>query len=352
MLNARERHVGQWRTAFVVMLSLAILVGCDREPQVYHTQFEAMGTVIDVSLWDVDHAEADAAMEEIRKIMVDVERRWHAWRPSELTDINARLARGESATLDAASLASLRQAAELSLATDNLFNPGIGKLIKLWGFASDDTPHGPPPPDEAIAELLNANVTMADLQFTSDGVKSRNPALQIDLGGWAKTLGLNGAVAHLQSRGIKNAVVNAGGDLRMIGSKGDKPWRVGIRNPRGPGVIAAVEGRGDESVFTSGDYERYFDWEGERYHHIIDPRTARPAQGIASATVIHTDTALVEAASKAVLIAGPDGWRDIAKRMGISQVMVITEDMKVYLTPAMAERLSYLEEKLHKEIVQ
>jgi thiamine biosynthesis lipoprotein len=339
-------------TWLCVVVATLLLVACEKDAQTYHTQFVAMGTVIDVSFWDVDPQRGDAAIGDIQALMNGVERRWHAWHPSELTTINAHLARGEKANLDAQALASLRKAAELSLASGNRFNPAIGQLIRLWGFASDEPPHGPPPPQGAIEDLLKYKVTMADLIFYPDGISSRNPALRLDLGGWAKTLALDGAVAHLRALGIANAIVNAGGDLRLFGSKGGKPWKIGIRNPRAAGILAAVEGRGDESVFTSGDYERFFEWEGVRYQHIIDPQTGHPATGIASATVIHPDTAVAEAGSKAVLIAGLNHWRDVAAKLGIDQVMLITDEMQVYLTQAMAERVRFVEEPPRKEIVR
>lgn len=343
-----SRCVVRWLFAWC---AAAALLSCQRVDPVYHTTFTALGTVVDVSLYDVEGTTAEAAVRDVETAMLHVERRWHAWHPSELTDINARLARGERAPLDAPSLAYLKRAAELSRASGDRFNPGIGQLIKLWGFAGDEAPHGPPPAPEAIAALLQQQITMADLVFDDAGVSSRNRALQLDLGGWAKTIALDDAVARLQARSIHNALVNIGGDLRMLGSKGGAPWRVGIRHPREPGVLAAVDGLRDESVFTSGDYERFFEWEGVRYQHIIDPHTGYPATGIASATVIHQDTALAEAASKALLIAGVDGWRRVAVELGVDQAMIVTTDLQVQLTRAMAQRVTFTREPVRKQVV-
>lgn len=338
----------RWLLAF---WAAAALLSCQRTDPVYHTTFTALGTVVDVSLYDVEPAAAEAAVRDIESAMTGVERRWHAWHPSELTDINARLARGEHAPLDASSLAYLKRAAELSRASGDRFNPAIGSLIKVWGFASDEAPHGPPPARATIDEFLSKRVTMADLQFDANGVTSRNPALQLDLGGWAKTIALDEAVARLNARSIRNALINIGGDLRLLGDKGGAPWRVGIRHPREAGVMAAAEGRGDESVFTSGDYERFFEWEGVRYQHIIDPHTGYPAAGIASATVIHRDTAVAEAASKALLIAGVDGWRRVAAQLGVDQAMIVTTDLQVQTTRAMDQRVTFTREPVRKQNV-
>ena len=331
----------------VTMLSAA----CSKSPKAYQTHFSALGTEVDISFWSVDEKKADQATQDIREIMDGVEKRWHAWRPSELTQINAHIAHGEKAMVDAKALGYLKKAAALSIASGDRFNPGIGQLIRLWGFADDEPPHGPPPTQEKIKELLQHNISMTDLQFDSDGISSRNAALQLDLGGWAKTIALDGAIVRLRALEINNAIVNVGGDLRVLGAKGDQPWKLGIRNPRGAGVIASVTGQGDESVFTSGDYERYFDWEGVRYQHIIDPKTGRPASGVASVTVIHHDTALAEAASKAILIAGVQGWRQVSTQLGVTQVMLITPDLHVYLTPEMAHRVNFVQTPPAKDIV-
>jgi thiamine biosynthesis lipoprotein len=145
----------------------------------------------------------------------------------------------------------------------------------------------------------------------------------------------------LREMGIHNAVVNAGGDLRAIGRHGDRPWRVGIRHPRAPGVLAAVEVEGDESVFTSGDYERYFMYEGKRYDHIIDPRTGRPAQGTASVTVFADQADLADAAATALFVAGPKDWLPVARRMGVKGVLLVDTEGKIYMTPSLKDRIRF-----------
>ena len=146
---------------------------------------------------------------------------------------------------------------------------------------------------------------------------------------------------RLRDMGVRNAIVNAGGDLRAIGRRGNRPWRVGIRHPQGSGVLASVEIESDESVFTSGNYERYRIHEGVRYSHIIDPRTGMPVNHIASATVIHHNGAVADAAATALTIAGPMDWPRIAKQMGIKYVMLVDEKGTVYMNPAMAKRVRF-----------
>ena len=178
-----------------------------------------------------------------------------------------------------------------------------------------------------------------------DGVLLGQPGMALDLGGFAKGVAVQRAVDLLLAQGIEHAIVNAGGDLRAVGRHGDRPWRVGVRDTRGPGVLALIEIAGDESVFTSGDYERYFMHEGRRYHHILDPRTGYPARGLASVTVIHPDAGLADAAATALFVAGPGEWPGVASALGTDMVMVVTDDGGIEMSPAMEPRIRFPGEK-------
>ncbi|MBK8162024.1 MAG: FAD:protein FMN transferase [Gammaproteobacteria bacterium] len=326
--------------AALLCLLLVLAAGCSRPPpEVYKTQLMTLGTIVDISLWDVDDARAQQAVKAIEDVLNEAHVHWHAWEPGMLTDLNTRLSAGETVALAAGDAASLRQAQELAHNGDELFNPAIGRLIGLWGFHSDDPPLGPPPAPDQIRRLVDAHPTMDDLIFDGDRVRSVNPALQLDMGGSHKGYAVDQAIAALRAVGIENAIVNAGGGLHAIGTRGDRPWRVGIRHPAQPGIIASLQIRGDESVHTAGNYERFFDYQGKRYHHILDPRTGYPAEGVLAVTVVHPDGTVADAADDALFVAGTAGWKEIARRMGLTQVMLIDADMTVHMTPQMAERL-------------
>ena len=104
-------------------------------------------------------------------------------------------------------------------------------------------------------------------------------------------------------------------------------------------MLGTISTSGDESIFTSGDYERHFVWEGRRYHHIIDPRTGYPARGSRSVTIIHPDAATADAAATALFIAGPSEWHTIARQMGIRYVMLVDDEDNIHMNPAMQERV-------------
>jgi thiamine biosynthesis lipoprotein len=184
---------------------------------------------------------------------------------------------------------------------------------------------------------------MADIRRDGIKIQTQNPALKLDFGAFAKGYAVDRAIDVLREMGINNAVVNAGGDLRAIGRHGDRPWRVGIRHPREAGILASVEVEGDESVFTSGDYERYFDWEGTRYDHIIDPRSGYPAQGLSSVTVFSRQADLADAAATALFVAGPEekDWLPVARAMGITGAMLVDDEGRVQITPGIRKRLYF-----------
>ncbi len=321
--------------------ALALLGGCRHQAPVYYDQFLAFGTLVELTLYGVDDALGTRASTEIRRQFVQMEHTWHAWKPGALATINQRLPSGRSFSVAPSMLPLLAKARQMSEQSGGLFEPAIGALVALWGFHSDALPRGPPPPASAIARLVSAHARMSDLHVDGYLLRSDNPAVQLDFGAIAKGYGVDQAVATLRRLGIANAIVNAGGDLRAIGRHGGRPWRIGIRHPRAPGMIAALEVSGDESVITSGDYERYYDFEGRRYHHIIDPRTGAPARGATSVTVIRRNGSTAEPTANALLVAGPDGWLKLAHRMGARYVMLVDTAGEVHLTPAMAARVRF-----------
>lgn len=334
------------------LLAALLLAGCQRPPEVREYTFLAFGTLVELKVADADPALADRARALAGQRLEKWHHDWHAWHDSPLTRLNEALARGETVVIPPSLGGLVPRAAALSKRSGGLFNPAIGRLIALWGFHSDDPPHGPPPDDSAIRRLVEAAPSMGDLSFADGRVSSANPALALDLGGFAKGVAVERLTTQLAGLGLHDLLLNAGGDLKVLGRHGDRPWRVGIRDPRGNGVLASVEPRSGEAVFTSGDYERYFDWQGRRYHHLIDPRTGRPARGTESVTVITEDAGLADAAATALFIAGPEKWPPIAARMGVDRVMLVRGDGGVEMTSAMAARVSFEKEPAPKVTIR
>jgi thiamine biosynthesis lipoprotein len=181
-------------------------------------------------------------------------------------------------------------------------------------------------------------------------VRSNNKAAQLDLGGYAKGYALDRAAVILRKQGIHNALVNIGGNVLALGQRGKRPWRVGLQHPRKPGALAALELHDGEAIGTSGDYQRYFELDGKRYCHLIDPRSGYPAQGVQAATVLTRGPragVLSDAVSKPLFIAGVDGWRVAAAQMNLHEAMLVDGQGNIHLTAALQKRLEFTDKNLH-----
>lgn len=332
--NGRQER--GWTQLAALLVALA-LIGCSAEdPPVRRSQTMAMGTVVELSLHGVDRARTEAAQQRVTDLLAEHDRRYSAWGEGRLAELNRRLVAGEAASVPTELRSALRRAAVLSADSGGRFNPALGRLVELWGFHDDEPPEAPPP-RARIEALLPAPA--ADSVAPVDGRLSPDEPLRIDLGGFAKGLAIDRALAELRAMDIDAAIVNLGGDLGTIGHPKDRPWRIGVRDPRGEGVLASLTLEGDEAVFTSGDYERYFRHEGRRYHHILDPATGYPARGLRSVTVVTRDAIRADAAATALFVAGPEHWRETARAMGIRHAMLLDSRGTLHVTPALAEKV-------------
>ena len=330
------------------------LAGCGREP-LYRQQSFVFGTMVEITLYGEDEVRAKELAGHVLADFDRLHRMFHAWKPGPLNALNDTFAQAPAeASIEPELAAALEDAGQYSRQSDGLFNPAIGDLIRLWGFQNDEFLPVRPDPAE-IARLLKANPQMADIAIVGNRAHSTNPAVRVDLGGYAKGYALDLAARYLRTQGVKNALVNIGGNIIALGQHGGRPWQVGIQHPRKPGAIATLELRNGEAVGTSGDYQRYFEQDGKRYCHIIDPRTGWPGQGVQAVTVLvpggdHAGT-LSDVASKPIFLSGRDGWREAARRMGVDQAMLVDGTGDIYLTASMKRRLHFTEAgvKLHEQ---
>ena len=323
-----------------LLACLLSLTACGNDAdKALQAKFDAFGTEIDVSLYGVDEATADKTVSLLETSFSSVNETWNAWHPSVLMTINQAISEGKTITVTEDVAALIEQAKSLSIASNNLFNPAAGKLFQLWGFYQDDWFVSHPPPSEAEIQNWLTNIpTMADIHINNNQVSSDNLMAKLGFGGFAKGYAVDSAITILQNLGITNAIVNIGGDLRAIGSHGQRPWIIGIRHPRKDGMMASIALKGDESVFTSGDYERFFDYEGVRYPHILDPRTGLPARDAISVTVLHNNAAEADAAATALVVAGKD-WPKTAQLLGVDRVMLVRQDGQIEISPKMVKRV-------------
>jgi len=334
-----------------------LLTACGRQTPVVQESY-VFGTRVEVLVWGAPEAAAQAAAGEVLREFDRLHRTYHAWEPSELTALNDAIAAGKPHEVSSELAGLIVTAQQLAAQGDYLFDPGIGRLVALWGFHTDD--FKPVLPDTgALAKLIAARPSIADLRVKGQVVTSKNPAVALDFGGYLKGVALDRAAAIFKARGIGNALINIGGNVLALGRKGDQPWRVGIRHPRpeqaGGAPLATLELHDGEAIGTSGDYQRFFELEGQRYCHLLDPRSGSPANGTQAVTVLipaGADTGMLsDVLSKPLFIAGSD-WPALAKKLGATQVLRVDAAGKISATAAMKARLSFEPADLSVSIVQ
>ncbi len=326
----------------LLMLSL-LLVACGSREDVFRQESFVFGTRVEISIHGEETANAEAAAQAVLARFDALHRKLHAWQPSALEQANAAFAAGARIGVDPELAFILDDARAFSLQSKELFNPAIGNLVRLWGFHAD-LPQSAVPADDAIAAQLKAAPSMRDVHVENGETFSDNPAVRIDLGGYAKGYALDEAAKLLRQHGIRNALVNIGGNVLAIGRHGERPWKVGIQHPRKSGVIATLALHDGEAIGTSGDYQRYFEIDGKRYCHLIDPRTGRPAEGMQSVTILVSgERAGVrsDVLSKPLFIDGPDQLAPMAAQTKIDHVLAVLADGSVRVSAGMQERLQW-----------
>ncbi len=332
------------RLSGIWVIWLLLLSACTTQNKEYKHDFMAFGSMVELTLTGVPQPRAAQLAAQVAEDFTLLHGAWHAWEPGSLGRVNTLLPTGGRFAAPPAVLPLITRSQVLALQSEQLFNPALGKLFALWGFHQQDPSHNVPPDPAAIAALLAAQPRMQDIHVEGVFLQTGNSAVQLDFGAIAKGYATDLALDYLRTQGVRHALINAGGSVKAMGQKAaGQPWRVGIRHPQpGQPVLAWLELQGSEAVVTSGNYERYFLYQGRRYSHIIDPRTGQPvANGVAAVTVVHPDGAVADAAATALFLAGPVALTRIARQMGVTQALLLDEAGQAYLTPALARRLHF-----------
>ncbi len=324
-------------------LFLLLLAGCSNG-QVFQQQRYIFGTIVEVSVYGRDQAKAEEAIDSVMKRFGELHRKLHAWQPSEVTGLNDAFAAGKRMKVDPELSFLIVESRKISDLSEGLFDPAIGNLIALWGFQNDE--FKPVKPGAAkIAKLVAEQPKMDDIMLENGVAWSKNPAVKLDFGGIAKGYALDVAAKILKDAGVKDALVNIGGNVLALGSHGGRPWKVGVKDPRGSGAIGEIDLHDGEAVGTSGDYQRYFMLDGKRYCHIIDPRTGYPAEGARAVTVLipkgENAGLLSDADSKPLFVAGPSGWRGAAEKIGLDDALLVDDRGKIHVTRGMSGRIHF-----------
>jgi len=278
-----------------------------------------MGTAIQVELWSDDPVAGRDAIDAVMAEMHRIDASMSPYKPdSELSRIN-RDAPHAPVPVGDEMMALLECALHFSTLSEGAFDITYASVGHLYDYRAGVRP------DDATLERARAGIGAHHLRLDASTRTLRfgHPATRIDLGGFAKGHAVDRAAGILARHGIRHAIVSAGGDSRVIGDRRGRPWTIAIRDPRRAGEVVALLPLEDVAISTSGDYERYFEQDGVRHHHVIDPTTGRSPSSVHSVTILGADGLTTEALSKSVFVMGLErGMRLVESLQGVDAVVV------------------------------
>jgi thiamine biosynthesis lipoprotein len=286
---------------------------------------DLMGTRVSVELWADDEVHGRSLVAEVMREYHRVDDAMSTYKPdSEISRVNARAA--EAPMVISAELFGLvERSLELSAASGGAFDITYDSVGYLYDFRAHQRPT-----DFEIAEHLGAvDYRHVVLDRAERSIFFKTAGVRINLGGIAKGYVVERAAAMLRERGVQHALLNAGGDTRVIGDRRGQPWIVGIRHPRVADEVVTRLPLVDEAISTSGDYERYFEENGHRYHHIINPATGRPTEGILTVTVIGPDGTMTDGLDTAIFVLGVDKGLELIESYPEYETIIVDAAGKV-----------------------
>lgn len=316
--------------ASMLCLSLQLLVSgpAQAEEPLLSRERElgVMGTDLVLRVYGRDAAVLDAALDAAILEIERVEDEMTDWRPSPLMDLNAAAGTGPT-VVDAELFSILRRSLELGEVTAGAFDISFAAAGRLWSFE----PGAAAIPDSASVSAALAHVGFRRIHLDEAKRSVDLPAgMRIGLGGIAKGYGVDRAMAVLLEHGVEHGVVNAGGDMKVLGQKNGQPWEIAIKHPRDRDRVLALLRVSNTCVVTSGDYERFFEIEGKRYHHILDPRTGYPSTGCLSATIVAPSARDADALATACCVLGPEEALRLVELLPRTEALVVGMDGSVH----------------------
>ena len=312
----------------VVLLTLPAL-----SHAAWHEREEAiMGTRIAVQLWSEDPALATRAMDAVIAEMHRTDELMSTYKPeSQLSQVNAH-AYERPVQVDADIIDVVEKALEYSRLSDGVFDVTYASV----GYMFDYRTHVHPT-DAQIAEALPAvDYRQVVVDHDARTIRFLKPGMRIDLGGIAKGWAVDRGIDILRELGIEHAMVNAGGDTRLLGDRRGKPWIVGIRDPRNEGKVVTRIPLQDEAISTSGDYERYFEEDGVRYHHILEPGTGKSPKAVRSVTVIGPTATHTDGLTKPVFILGVERGLEFIRKVKDAEAIIVDNEGRVFHSEGLA----------------
>jgi thiamine biosynthesis lipoprotein len=310
----------------LIILASLLVVGCSNKPEIIQISGSKMGTTYQVTIV-ADQIPPDDLAQRIDDLLATVNNSMSTYKQdSEISQFN-RMKVGDKMVISKEFAAVIQISREVWLQSNGAFDPTIGPLVDLWGFGAGSVDLNIPP-DDLIAAALN-NTGFQHVQL-NDSVLSKTNPVELDLSAVAKGYGVDLVADLLEMLALPDYLVEVGGEIRVSGlnPSGDQ-WRVAIEQPQLPSSVDRVLELSEIAIATSGDYRNYFEQDGVRYSHTIDPRLGMPVEhGLASVTVLSKSCAEADAWATAFTVMGADRSIEVAERLGLAVYLMVREEQQ------------------------
>jgi thiamine biosynthesis lipoprotein len=346
--------------SLMAVIVLFLIASCERNGGVFEDELNVLGTFGQISIVGMLPEEAHEAARAAEKDLETLDYIGYTLEAEgELHQLNAAIAEGRSMTVSDDLLELIVDARKLSAASGGIFNPASGELTALWEFhcEQDECSESPYPDevkrlvDEQVAKIIANPPSMDDLIIKDHDVSSRNRLVKLEFSDMIRGLALDKGIEHLGRLGVSNAMIDIGGSVRTMGTRGDHDWWIGIPDATGKHLIASIENIDDQSVVTVRAFDKSFGKHEFVYRHIVDPRTGMPVKDVQSVTVMHENAMVANASAVTILVAGINDWKMIADRMDAHKILVITKDGTIYTSPAMEHIIHWKQGIEHQNLV-
>jgi thiamine biosynthesis lipoprotein len=334
----------------LIFIFLAFFICSCGEKEYSKVEF-LMDTVVEIKVYHKDKGEAQKAIDSSMEEMRSVEQKMSCFLPgSEVSRINKEaflegkkgspLAEGWIPVSDEL-FSLLEESVLLSKLTKGSFDITIFPLWKIWKFEGENSEV----PGKGKIEKVLKFVNYENMMLKNGKISFARKEMGIDLGGIAKGYAVDAAVRVLKKKNINSAMVNAGGDIYVLGRKQGKPWRIGIRHPRREGEILGIIEVENKAVVTSGDYERFFFSGGKRYHHIINPKTGYPADECQSVTIVAKEATFADGLATGIFVLGPKEGMALIENLAGVEGVIINKEGDVSASSGLVSKIEYVNQK-------
>ncbi len=330
--------------SFSVLVVAILLLACGQQPTepLVHLQGQTMGTTYNIKYWSANTLEQKQVHAAIDNALLKVNQQMSTYIPdSELMMLN-HWATSEPYAVSPELALVLKESERLYHFSDGLLDVTVGPLVNIWGFGPQASREKVP--TQAVLDEAKANVGFEQISLSADSVTKYNPDTFIDLSTIAKGYGIDVVAEYLLSQGVNNFLVEIGGELRLSGRKSDgNTWKVGIEKPvantRDYQQLITV---GDNAIATAGDYRNFFEVDGKRFSHLLNPKTGQPIEHfLASVTVVSPSSMTADGLATAFMIMGAEKSKALADKHGIAMYLIEKVDGQfvVYYTNEFADYL-------------